>query len=73
MRVVTTYARFCSGKKESSIDQQYDNCERFAEREAWAITQRYEDLGVSGSKVQKGGPAISRCSVMRRRNCSMCC
>jgi site-specific DNA recombinase len=60
MRVFTAYARFCSGKKESSIDQQYDNCERFAEREGWAITQRYEDLGVSGSKDAKGRPGYKQ-------------
>ena len=54
---VAFYGRFSSDKqKDSSIDQQYRNCERFAEREGWTITQRYEDSAISGTKGEEGRP-----------------
>ena len=58
---VAAYARFSSDKqKESSIDQQYDNIERYAQREGWAVGQRYEDRGISGSKGAKGRPGYKQ-------------
>jgi site-specific DNA recombinase len=55
MRAVT-YCRFSTDKqREASIEDQYRNCERYAEREGWTITKRYEDKGVSGSKNDRPG------------------
>src|SRR5262249_41850220 len=54
---VAFYGRFSSDRqKDSSIDQQYHNCERYAQREEWTITQRYEDRAISGSKDEEGRP-----------------
>jgi site-specific DNA recombinase len=50
------YARYSTDKqREASIEDQYRNCERHAEREGWTITKRYEDRGVSGSKNDRPG------------------
>ncbi len=58
---VAFYGRFSSDKqKDSSIDQQYRNCERFAEREGWTIAQRYEDRAISGSKGEDGRPGYKQ-------------
>ena len=41
---VGIYARFSSEhQRETSIADQYRNCERYAEREGWTIVQRYKD------------------------------
>ena len=58
---VAFYGRFSSDRqKDSSIDQQYRNCERFAEREGWTITQRYEDRGISGTKDDTERPGYQQ-------------
>src|SRR5215467_13836039 len=58
---VAFYGRFSSEReKDSSIDQQYRNCERFAEREGWTITQRYEDRGISGTKDDTERPGYQQ-------------
>src|SRR5215467_11227216 len=54
---VAFYGRFSSEReKDSSIDQQYRNCQRFAEREGWTITHRYQDKAISGTKDEKERP-----------------
>jgi site-specific DNA recombinase len=54
---VASYARYSSeNQKESSITDQFRNCERRAEREGWTITARYHDKGISGSKDDTGRP-----------------
>jgi len=51
---VAFYGRYSSdNQKESSIDDQYRNCERRAEREGWTITARYEDRAISGTTVER--------------------
>lgn len=58
---VAFYGRFSSDKqKDSSIDQQYRNCEGFADREGWIIAQRYEDRAISGSKGEEGRPGYKQ-------------
>jgi len=53
---VAFFGRFSSDKqKDSSIDQQYRNCQKFAEREEWVISKRYEDRGISGTKEERDG------------------
>jgi site-specific DNA recombinase len=39
---------------KASIDDQYRNCEQFAEREGWQIVERYTDKGISGTKDETG-------------------
>ena len=54
MTRVAMYARYSSeGQREASIEDQFRNCERFAEREGWQIIGRYEDKAVSGTKDEK--------------------
>ncbi len=44
------YGRFSTDmQREASIEDQYRNCARYAEREGWSIAQRYEDKGISGA------------------------
>ena len=44
------YARYSSeNQKESSIDDQFRNCEQYARREGWEIVERYSDKAISGS------------------------
>src|SRR5262249_4637762 len=48
------YARYSSeGQRETSIDDQFYVCERYAERERWRIVERYEDKAISGTKDEK--------------------
>jgi site-specific DNA recombinase len=48
---VALYARYSSeGQREASIEDQYRNCERYATREGWQITARYQDKGISGTR-----------------------
>ena len=50
------YARYSSEhQKESSIKDQFRNCEQRAAREGWTITARYEDRAISGSTVERIG------------------
>ena len=50
------YARYSTDKqREASIDDQYRNCEQYAEREGWTITERYKDEAVSGAKNDRPG------------------
>ncbi len=37
------YARYSTDKqREASIEDQYRNCEKYAQREGWAIIKHYE-------------------------------
>ena len=55
MTRVVLYARYSSeGQRDASIEDQYRNCERYAEREGWKIVQRYADKGISGTRDEKG-------------------
>lgn len=49
------YGRFSSDKqRETSIDDQYRNCERYAQRLGWTISKRYEDKAISGKANRPG-------------------
>lgn len=52
---VALYARYSSdNQKESSITQQFRNCEEFASRfEGWKITHRYKDEAISGATSER--------------------
>lgn len=53
---VCLYARYSSeNQKESSIDDQFRNCEQRAVREGWTVTHRYADKAVSGSTTERPG------------------
>ena len=55
MTRVVLYARYSSeGQREASIEDQYRNCNRYAEREGWKIVQRYDRQGYLGNKDEKG-------------------
>ncbi len=48
------YARYSTDKqRESSIKDQFRNCEKFAKREGWVIQERYSDSAVSGSNSDR--------------------
>ena len=48
---VAVYARYSSeGQREASVDDQFRNCQRYAEREGWEVAARYHDKGISGRK-----------------------
>ncbi|OAI44356.1 hypothetical protein AYO43_09255 [Nitrospira sp. SCGC AG-212-E16] len=50
------YARYSSEhQKESSITDQFRNCEQRAAREGWTITARYEDKAISGTTSDRPG------------------
>jgi site-specific DNA recombinase len=50
------YARYSSEhQKESSITDQFRNCEQRATREGWTITARYEDKAISGTTSDRPG------------------
>ncbi|MEO6665431.1 MAG: recombinase family protein, partial [Nitrospiria bacterium] len=50
------YARYSSeNQKESSITDQFRNCEERATREGWTVTARYEDKAISGSTTERPG------------------
>jgi len=56
MTRVALYARYSfENQKESSITDQFRNCEQRAAREGWAITARYEDKAISGSTAERPG------------------
>jgi len=51
---VALYARYSSeGQREASIEDQFRNCERYANREKWRIVERYADKAISGTKDEK--------------------
>src|SRR5262245_25461245 len=51
---VAFYGRFSSDKqKDSSIEDQYRNCEQRASREGWTITARYADRAISGTTTER--------------------
>ena len=57
---VAMYARFSSEhQRETSITDQFRNCEQYAARQGWTVTHRYEDKAISGSTPS--GPAINGC------------
>jgi hypothetical protein len=50
------YARYSSEhQKESSIEDQFRNCEQYAARQGWTVTHRYEDKAISGSTAERPG------------------
>ena len=50
------YARFSSDRqRDSSIEDQFRNCERFAVRHNWQVLYRFDDRGISGSKADRPG------------------
>ena len=50
----TAYCRYSTDKqRETSIEDQRRNCERFAEREGWQITTLYADKGMSGTRSDR--------------------
>src|SRR5947208_1403424 len=54
MTRVALYARYSSdNQKESSITDQFRNCETRAMREGWTITARYEDKAISGTVTER--------------------
>lgn len=57
MMRVALYGRYSSdNQKESSITQQFRNCEEFASRyEGWTITHRYKDEAISGATSERDG------------------
>ena len=56
------YARYSSeNQKESSITDQFRNCEERAMREGWTVTARYTRIKRS-TAPPPSGLAISRCS-----------
>jgi DNA invertase Pin-like site-specific DNA recombinase len=53
---VALYARYSSeNEKESSIVDQFRNCEQRATHEGWTITARYEDNAISGATTDRPG------------------
>ena len=53
---VALYARYSSEhQKESSITDQFRNCEARATREGWTVTARYEDRAISGTTTERPG------------------
>lgn len=56
MARVALYGRYSSeNQKESSIDDQFRNCEQRAAREGWQIVARYDDKAISGSTHDRPG------------------
>ena len=56
MTRVALYARYSSeNQKESSIEDQFRNCEKRAAREGWTVTARYEDRAISGATAERPG------------------
>lgn len=44
------YARYSTDKqRQSSVEDQNRNCQRFAEREGWKVVAKYADRGISGA------------------------
>ncbi len=53
---VAIYARYSSeNQRETSITDQFRNCEQYAARQGWTITSRYEDKAISGSTAERPG------------------
>ncbi len=53
MRAVV-YARYSSSKqRESSIEDQFRNCTRFADREGWDMVTHYSDEALSGTSKDR--------------------
>ena len=58
---VALYARYSSeGQRQTSIIDQFRNCETYATHEGWTITHRYEDKAISGTKDETGRPGYKR-------------
>ena len=56
MTRVALYGRYSSDhQKESSITDQFRNCERYAAREGWTIMARYDDKAISGTTADRPG------------------
>ena len=62
---VALYARYLSkNQKESSITDQFRNCEERATREGWPVTARYKDEAISGSTTERPGYQVN--SIVHR-------
>ena len=50
------YARYSSeGQRETSIEDQYRNCEQRAKHDGWTVVRRYRDQAISGSTADRPG------------------
>ena len=50
------YARYSTeSQRESSIEDQYRNCERYGQRQGWTIVARYQDKALSGASRARPG------------------
>lgn len=53
---VALYARYSSeNQRETSIEDQFRNCERRANQERWTVVERYKDLAITGSTENRPG------------------
>ncbi len=69
MTRVALYARYSSeGQRETSITDQFRNCEHYAAREGWKIAARFHDNGVSGTMDEKGRPGFRDMMEAARAN-----
>ena len=51
---VAAYARYSSdSQRDTSIDDQFRNCEQFAARQGWSVTERYADKAISGATAER--------------------
>jgi DNA invertase Pin-like site-specific DNA recombinase len=59
---VALYARYSSeGQRETSITDQFRNCETYAARQqSWDVTHRYQDKAISGTKDANGRPGYKQ-------------
>ena len=56
MNRVAIYARYSTDmQREESIQDQYRNCEKYAEREDWKVVKRYKDEAISGTVKDRPG------------------
>lgn len=56
-KALAFYGRYSTdkGQRETSIEDQFRTCQRFAEREAWTLKLRYEDKAISGTHTDRPG------------------
>jgi site-specific DNA recombinase len=67
MTRATIYCRFSTeNQRETSLDDQARNCERFAGREGWQITSRFQDKAISGTKQDRAGYQAMLAAAKRR-------
>ena len=53
---VAIYARYSSdNQRDASIDDQFRECQAFAERQHWTVVKPYSDAALSGSSTHRAG------------------